>query len=277
MPCLIMCICPSVYESVQVRTPLPCLSLLLLVNLLLVSLKRGPGSTCRPHGLRPLLLLHPVSFLRANSIKNVKMPPGSRFKASTIAMATLCCCTVVITMPAPSSALNTPRDNSVTVQNKKQAHRKSVRDDYDEVRGTSSSAASKAPLLNSLFWDEGMDVTRLRTCLKAELSRFTLGLSTEDEQKTASARSKSAPMIVSKTNHHRARDRARRGFSVSSAQSKIDTSASSSNAGAGKKVAAAAATAGSAAQGSLPSLSVVRGKLVQKASPPRSSSSCPLL
>ena len=66
-------------------------------------------------------------------------------------------------MPAPSSALNTPRDNSVTVQNKKQAHRKSVRDDYDEVRGTSSSAASKAPLLNSLFWDEGMDVTRLRS------------------------------------------------------------------------------------------------------------------
>jgi hypothetical protein len=41
-------------------------------------------------------------------------------------------------------------------------------------------------LFNSLFWDEGMDVTRFHTCLKAELSRVMLDLSAEEEQqKTA--------------------------------------------------------------------------------------------
>jgi hypothetical protein len=55
---------------------------------------------------------------------------------------------------------------------------------YDDVRGTSSSAAANAPLFNSLFWDEGMDVTRFHNCLKAELSRVMLELSAEEEKKT---------------------------------------------------------------------------------------------
>ena len=61
---------------------------------------------------------------------------------------------------------------------------KSFRD--DNFRGTSSSAAANAMLFNSLFWDEGMDVTRFHTCLKAELSRVMLDIcAEEEEQKTA--------------------------------------------------------------------------------------------
>jgi len=112
------------------------------------------------------------------------MPFGSCSKAHAVALALLCCCTVLITLPAPSSALKISRDSSITVQSKSknQGHRKSVRD--DNVRGTSSSAATKVPLFNSLFWDEGMDVTRFHTCLKAELSRVMLDLSAEEEKKT---------------------------------------------------------------------------------------------
>jgi len=116
------------------------------------------------------------------------MPLRSCSKARATALALLCCCTVLITLPAPSSALKSSRDTSITLQSnsKKQGHRKSVRDVYDDVRGTSSSAAANAMLFNSLFWDEGMDVTRFHTCLKAELSRVMLDLSAEEEQlKTA--------------------------------------------------------------------------------------------
>ena len=109
------------------------------------------------------------------------------FKARAFAVALVCCCTVLITLPAPSSALKIPRDKSITVQSKKQAHRKSFRS--VNVRGTSFSAAAKAPLFNSLFWDEGMDVTRFQTCLKAELSRVMLDLSADEvDQKTAKTR-----------------------------------------------------------------------------------------
>ena len=140
------------------------------------------------------------------------MPFGSCFKVRAIALAWLCCCTVLITLPAPSSALKSSRDESITIQSKskKQAHRKSVRDDYDEVRGTSSSAAAKAPLFNSLFWDEGMDVTRFHTCLKAELSHVMLDLSAdEEEQKSAKIKkgssSSSSSYSSSSSSSHRQR------------------------------------------------------------------------
>ena len=114
-----------------------------------------------------------------------KMPFGSCFKARATALAFLCCCTVLITLPGPISALKSSHDTSITLQSnsKKQGHRKSVRDVYDDVRGTSSSAKAKDPLFNSLFWDEGIDVTRFHTCLKAELSRVMLDLSAEEEKK----------------------------------------------------------------------------------------------
>ena len=114
------------------------------------------------------------------------MPFGSCFKACATALALLCCCTVLIALPAPTSALKSSRDTSITLHSnsKKQGHRKSVRDVYDDVRSTSSSSAANAPLFNSLFWDEGMDVTRFHTCLKAELSRVMLDLSAEEEKKT---------------------------------------------------------------------------------------------
>ena len=102
------------------------------------------------------------------------MPFGSYFKARGTALALLCCCTVLITLPALSSALKSSRDEIIAIQSKKQAHRESFRDDYDDACGTSSSAAARAPLFNSLFWDEGMYVTRFHTCLKAELSRAML-------------------------------------------------------------------------------------------------------
>lgn len=78
---------------------------------------------------------------------------------------------------------------------KKPIHRKSFDDEYDG-RGTSSSAAAEAPLFNSLFWDEGMDVTPFHTCLNAELSRVMLNLAAEEEEKTAEAKpyTSSSPM-----------------------------------------------------------------------------------
>ena len=114
------------------------------------------------------------------------MPFWSRVKASAIALALLCCCTVFITLLGPISALKSSRDTSITLQSnsKKQGQRKSIRDDHDDVRGTSSSAAAKGLLFNSLFWEEGMDVTRFHSCLKAELSRVMLDLSAEEEKKT---------------------------------------------------------------------------------------------
>ena len=113
------------------------------------------------------------------------MPFGSCFKARTTALVSLCCCTVLITLLGPISALKPSRDTSITLQcnSKKQGHRKSVRD--DNLLGTSSSAATKGLLFNSLFWDEGMDVTRFHTCLKAELSRIMLDLSVKEEKETA--------------------------------------------------------------------------------------------
>jgi len=137
------------------------------------------------------------------------MPFGSCFKARATVLALLCCCKVLITLPAPSSALKISRDKTITVQSKKEAHRKSFRG--DDVRGTSSSAAAKAPLFNSLFWDEGMDVTRFHTCLKAELSRVMLDLSAEEEdQKTAKTKkgslsSPSSSTSSSSSSSHRQR------------------------------------------------------------------------
>ena len=119
------------------------------------------------------------------------MPSQSCFKARAIALALLLCCTVLITLPAFSSGLKSSPDKSITFQSNsnKQMHRKSIRDSHDDVRGTSPSAAAaaaEAPLFNSLFWDEGMDVTQFHSCLKAELSRVMLDLAdAEEEQKTA--------------------------------------------------------------------------------------------
>ena len=108
------------------------------------------------------------------------------FKARAIALALLCCFAVLSTLPAPSSALKSSRKESIAIQSKEQAHRKSFRG--DDVRGSTTTsaatAAARAPLFNSLFWDEGMDVTRFHTCLKAELSRIMLDLSAEEEEKT---------------------------------------------------------------------------------------------
>ena len=104
--------------------------------------------------------------------------------ARAIALALLCC-TALITLPAFSIALKSSRDKSIAIQSKTQIHRKNFRDYNDDALGTSSSAAARAPLFDSLFWDEGMDVTRFHTCLKAELSRVMLDLAAEDEQKTA--------------------------------------------------------------------------------------------
>ena len=85
---------------------------------------------------------------------------------------------------AQQCAQDLSRHDFLQGKSKKQGHRKSFRD--DNFRGTSSSAAAKVPLFSSLFCDEGMDVTRLLTCLKAELSRVMLDLSAEEEkQKTA--------------------------------------------------------------------------------------------
>ena len=158
-----------------------------LVKLLLVSLGREAGSTCSLYGLALFPFSISISLHRTKSKKTFKMPFGSCFNTHAIALALLCCCTVLITLPVPSSALKSSRDTSITLQSnsKKQGHRKSVRDVYNDVRGTSSSAAAKATLFNSLFWDEGMDVTRFHTCLKAELSRVMLDLSAEEEKKTA--------------------------------------------------------------------------------------------
>ena len=101
----------------------------------------------------------------------------------------LFCCTILLTLPA-FSALKFSRDNNIAIRSNsnKQIHRQSFRENEDHgnvvVRGTSSSIAARAPLFNSLFWDEGMDVTRFHTCLKAMLSRVMLDLAAEDEQKT---------------------------------------------------------------------------------------------
>ena len=83
---------------------------------------------------------------------------------------------------AQQCAQDLSRHDFLQGKSKKQGHRKSFRD--DNFRGTSSSAAAKVPLFSSLFCDEGMDVTRLLTCLKAELSRVMLDLSAEEEKKT---------------------------------------------------------------------------------------------
>ena len=82
-------------------------------------------------------------------------------------------------------------------QSKNQGHRKSVRD--DNVRGTSYSAAAKGLLFNSLFWEEGMDVTRFHTCLK-ELWRVMLDLSAEEEKKTEKDK-----RVTSSSSSHRQR------------------------------------------------------------------------
>jgi len=119
------------------------------------------------------------------------MPFLSYFRARAAALALLLCCTVLVTLPAFSSGLKSSRDKSIAFKSNsnKQLHRKSVRESDDDVRGVRLSglaAAADAPLFNSLFWDEGMDVTRFHTCLKAELSRVMLDLAaSEEEQKTA--------------------------------------------------------------------------------------------
>lgn len=137
------------------------------------------------------------------------MPFQTCFRARAVAVALLLCCTVSITLPAFSSGLKSSRDKSITFHSNsnKQLHRKSVRESDDDARGVQLSglaAASNIPLFNSLFWDEGMDVTRFHTCLKAELSRVMLDLAAAEEEEKP-AKKKRDSSSSSKPDHRRQR------------------------------------------------------------------------
>ena len=138
------------------------------------------------------------------------------FVARFIALVLLCCTAILISLPSISNALKSSRDeNSINIRrsknnsNIKQRHRKSSRGDdiSADVRSSSSNnAASKVPLFNSLFWDEGMDVTRFHICIKAELSRVMLDLAAEEDGNTKKG---SSPASASSSSSHQSHRRRR--------------------------------------------------------------------
>ena len=137
------------------------------------------------------------------------------FGARFIALLLLCCTAILISLPSISNALKSFRDessinirSSKTNSNIKQRHRKISRGDDNsaDVRSSSSNnAASKVPLFNSLFWDEGMDVTRFHICIKAELSRVMLDLAAEEDGNTKKGSSPSSAASSSSHQSHRRR------------------------------------------------------------------------
>lgn len=114
----------------------------------------------------------------------------------------LCFALVLALFTNSNHALRTTPDKSIgsfrnSINRENNHHGKSNYVDRDETSRAGSSRstdtpATNEPLFNSLFWDEGIDVTRFHTCLKAELARIMAGLAEGDEEEEDERRSTSS-------------------------------------------------------------------------------------